>query len=108
MIPFVMTEFNQTHWTESLDQSIMLGLMFSIILATVIAHSLFTFGIKHIKASEIGIYSYIDPIAAIVVAYYLLNEQISLPYLMGAFLVFVGLFIAQGRINYHPFHKLFN
>lgn len=108
MLPFVMTEFNQTYWVQNLNQQIILGLIFSVVLATVIAHSFFAFGIKYIKASEVGIFSYIDPIATAVVAFYLLHEHITIPYLFGAFLVFVGIFIAQGRINYHPIHKLFD
>ncbi|MBI3984566.1 MAG: DMT family transporter [Candidatus Levybacteria bacterium] len=108
MIPFFMTDLNQTQWISKLNNEIILGLLFSVVVATVIAHSLFTFGIKYIKASEIGIFSYIDPVATIVVAYYLLHEHITVPYLIGAFLVFVGIFIAQGRIHYHPLHKLLN
>ena len=108
MLPFVMSEFNQTYWVQNLNQQIILGLIFSVVLATVIAHSFFAFGIKYIKASEVGIFSYIDPIATAVVAYYLLHEHITVPYLIGAFLVFVGIFIAQGRIHYHPIHKLFD
>jgi len=107
-LPFVMSEFNQTNWVENLNQQAILGLVFSVIVATVIAHSLFVFGIKYIKASEVGIFSYIDPIATAIVAYYLLHEHITVPYLIGAFLVFIGIFIAQGRIHYHPIHKLFD
>lgn len=105
-LPFVMSEFNQVNWIENVNQQAILGLVFSVILATVIAHSFFSFGIKYIKASEVGIFSYIDPIATAIVAYYLLHEHITVPYLIGAFLVFIGIFIAQGRIHYHPIHKL--
>lgn len=108
MLPLIMTEFNQTHWVGNVNQQIILGLVFSVVLATVVAHSFFAFGIKYIKASEVGIFSYIDPIATAVVAFYLLHEHITIPYLIGAFLVFVGIFIAQGRIHYHPIHKLFD
>lgn len=107
LIPFVMTEFNHTNWLGNLNQQTLLGLLFSVVLATSIAHFLFTFGIKYIKASEVGIFSYIDPIATIIVAYYLLHEEISLPYLIGAVFVFMGIFIAQGKIPYHPIQKLF-
>ncbi|MBI2026149.1 MAG: DMT family transporter [Candidatus Levybacteria bacterium] len=106
MIPFIMTEASHTPWIESLDQITILGLMFSVVVATVIAHSFFTFGIKYIKASEVGIFSYIDPIATVIVAYWLLGEEITVPYLIGAILVFMGILIAQGRIHYHPVHKL--
>ncbi|PIR79931.1 MAG: hypothetical protein COU25_02755 [Candidatus Levybacteria bacterium CG10_big_fil_rev_8_21_14_0_10_35_13] len=106
IIPFVITEFNETNWIANLNQQVILGIGFAVILATVIAHSIYIFGFKYIKASEIGIFSYIDPIATVVVAYYLLHEYITIPYLIGAFLVFTGIFIAEKRIHYHPFHRL--
>jgi len=108
LIPLVNSEFIQYNWINNLTLPIILGLSFSIIFATLIAHTLFTFGIKHINASEVGIFSYVDPIATILVAVPLLGEQITNPYLIGTFLVFLGIFIAEERIHYHPIHKLFN
>lgn len=107
LIPFVLNEYNQINWATTLDIKIILGIAFSIIFATIIAHSILAYGIKYIKASEIGIFSYVDPIAAILVAVPLLNEKITTPYLIGAFLVFMGIFIAEGRLHYHPLHRLF-
>jgi drug/metabolite transporter (DMT)-like permease len=107
LIPLVNTEFIQYNWISALTMPVILGLLFSIFFATLIAHTFSTFGIKYINASEIGIFSYVDPIAAILVAMPLLGEKITNPYLFGSFLVFLGIFIAEERIHYHPLNKLF-
>jgi drug/metabolite transporter (DMT)-like permease len=107
LIPLVNVELIQLNWTIHLSLPVIMALLFSIIFATLIAHSLSTFGIKYIAASEVGIFSYVDPLATIVVAAFLLNEIISPLYVIASVLVFGGIFIAEGRIHYHPLHRLF-
>lgn len=106
LIPLVTNEFNQTHWVYNLDTPTILGLLFAIVFATTIAHTINAFGIKYIAVSEIGIFSYVDPIATILVAVPLLHESLSTPYVIGSFLVFMGIIVAEKRLNYHPFHRL--
>lgn len=106
VIPFVSNEFSQTHWINYIHTETVLGIIFAVLLATAFAHSIFAYGIKYIKASEVGIFSYIDPVATILVAVPLLNEVITPTYVIAALLVFGGIFISEGRIHYHPLHKL--
>lgn len=108
LLPFFFIELNQTHWTSDINIKIIIGLFFGAVLATAIAHSIYAYGIKFIKASEIGVFTYVDPVATIVVAVPLLHEEITPLYLAGAAFVFLGIFIAEGRLHYHPFHKLRN
>lgn len=107
LLPLITNEFNQTHWINHLTYPVLAGIAFAVIFATVIGHSIYAFGMKYIKASETGIFAYIDPIATIVVAIPLLHETITTPYLIGAFLVFLGIIVAEKRLNYHPIHRLF-
>lgn len=83
-----------------------LGLIYGIVFAAAIAHILLTYAIKYIKASEIGVFTYIDPIATILVAVPLLNEIITPSYAFAALLVFAGIYVAEGKINFHPFYLL--
>ncbi|MBP9717041.1 MAG: EamA family transporter [Candidatus Levybacteria bacterium] len=108
LLPFFFIELNQTHWTSDINMKIIIGLFFGAVLATAIAHSIYAYGIKFIKASEVGVFTYVDPVATIVVAVPLLHEEITPLYLAGAAFVFLGIFIAEGRLHYHPFHKLRN
>ena len=107
LIPFLFLEYSQTHWLLRLSSVSLSGIIFAVVLATAVCYTLNAYGIKYIAANEVGIFTYVDPIATIIIAIPLLHESISLPYLIGAFLVFGGIFIAEGRIYYHPLHRLF-
>lgn len=84
----------------------LIGILFAAIFTGIIGYTLFNYAIKHIEASELGIYLYIDPIVTVMVAIPLLGEKITLAFITGSLLVFAGIFIAEGRLHYHPLHKL--
>lgn len=104
LLPFYFIELNQTQWTSDINMKIIIGIFFGSILATAIAHSIFAYGLKFVKASEVGVFTYVDPIATAVVALPLLGEKITIPYLIGACFVFLGIFITEGRLHHH--HKI--
>ena len=106
IIPLVFYEAQTFNIIASMNTQAVLGLLYGMIFAAVIAHYLWTYGVKYIKASEVGIFAYVDPIATIAIAVPLLGEVITPAYLLGAILVFTGIFIAEGRLPYHPFQRL--
>lgn len=108
MIPLAIWESVTFNIFSDITMKGLIGILYGIYFTAVIAHYLYTYGISKIKASEVGIFSYVDPIAAVVVAVPLLGEKITTPYLVGSFLVFLGIFIAEGRFHYHPVRKLFS
>lgn len=106
LLPFVYFETHQTPVFQNLDFQGLFGIIFGVVFASFLAHVAYNYGIKYIQASEAGIFAYVDPLAAIVIALPLLNETLTPFFLIAAFLVFLGIFIAENRIHYHPFHKL--
>lgn len=106
LLPFVFKELQTFSLITDLTIQGMLGLIYAIYFSTILAHFFFVYGLKYIKASEVGIFSYVDPIATILVAVPLLGEQLTGAYIVGAMLVFLGIFIAEGRFHYHPIRKL--
>lgn len=107
LLPFALWETQSFNLLTDITTSGIIGLIYAIIFSTILAHYFFTYGTKYIQASEVGIFSYVDPIATIVVAIPLLNETITPAYVIGAIFVFAGIFIAENRLHYHPIHKLF-
>lgn len=83
-----------------------LGLLFGAVFSSIIGYLLFTYAIKYIQANEIGVFLYIDPVIAIIIAAPLLGEYITPVYLAGSLLVFTGIFVSEKRIHWHPLHKL--
>ena len=106
LLPFVFYEL-QDFSISNLNSQAIIGIIYGTVFAAAIAHFTFIYGLKYIKASEVGIFTYIDPIATAIVAIPLLDEKITITYLMGSILVFLGIYVAEGRIQYHPLGKLF-
>lgn len=106
LIPFVMVESQPHGFLGSLDTQGLIGLIYGVFIASALAHVLNAYGLKHIAASETGVFAYVDPIAAALIALPLLGEVITPSYLLAALLVFLGIFIAEGRVHYHPLHRL--
>ena len=106
LLPFIIWESQSFSLTQDLTMKGFIGILYGVYLAAILAHYFLAYGIKYIKASEVGVFSYVVPIATIVIAVPLLNEVITPAYVIGAMLVFLGIFIAEGRIHYHPFRRL--
>jgi drug/metabolite transporter (DMT)-like permease len=105
LLPFALLEYNSVG-LFTIDMKAIFGILFAVIFASVVAHYFFFYGLKKVKASETGIFTYVDPIATILVAIPLLHEVITESYLIAAVLVFLGIYIAEGRIHYHPLNLL--
>jgi len=86
----------------------LVGIIFGAIGASALGYSLLAFGMKYLKASEVGIFTYLNPIVTALVAIPLLGETITLPYVLGAVLVFGGIFLAEGKVyfHHHPSHPI--
>lgn len=108
LLPFAIIESRNFSLVSDLSLQGLIGIIYGIYFASILAHSLFAYGTKYIHASEVGVFNYIDPLATIAVAIPLLGEKITFTYIAGAAFVFIGIYIAEGRIHYHPFHRLFS
>lgn len=105
-LPFFIYETWQNGGLQPLDIRGLVGLIFGIFLSSTLAYSLFHWSMSRITASEVGVFTYIDPVIATIIAIPLLGEVITPFFILGSFFVFAGIFVAEGRIHYHPFHKL--
>ncbi|MFH0979751.1 MAG: DMT family transporter [Candidatus Roizmanbacteria bacterium] len=104
-LPFVPKEF--LTWNISLlNINGIVGIIYGVFFSSALAYSLFYYGVSKIKAQEVGVFTYIDPIVAVLVAIPLLGEFPNLYYFFGSVLVFGGIYLAEGRIHWHPFNKL--
>jgi drug/metabolite transporter (DMT)-like permease len=106
-IPFMFNELQS--WSPGqLNINGWVGIVFGVLFSSAIAYYLFNYGISKISAQEIGVFTYIDPIVAVIIAMPLLGEFPNLYFLIGSLLVFIGILIAENRVHWHPFHKVKN
>jgi drug/metabolite transporter (DMT)-like permease len=105
-LPFFLLETKQSEFLNTLTIQGFVGILFGALFASALAYYLYNLALKYVKASEAGIFVYMDPIVAILIAIPLLGEKITPIFILGSLLVFAGIYIAERRINYHPFNKL--
>jgi drug/metabolite transporter (DMT)-like permease len=106
-LPMMLREYMTTpHLYTSLDWRGYLGVLYGAVFSSAIAYGLFAWGLSKIDATDTAIFSYVDPIIGTVLGWWLLHEPISLPFLLGSLLIFGGIFVAEGRIHYHPIRKI--
>jgi drug/metabolite transporter (DMT)-like permease len=103
--PFMLNEL-QT-WTIHFDTPALVGIAYGIFLSSFIAYLFHNIGTARIKAQELGVFSYIDPVAAVLVAIPLIHEIPTLYFYIGSILVLGGIVISEGRLQYHPLQRLF-
>lgn len=103
-IPLELLEVSQYGFLTNLDFRGIIGIIFSAFGSSLIAYHFLHWSLKYLPASRVGIFSYIDPISGVLIAMPLLGEIPSELYIVGALLVFLGIYIAEGRIHFHPLH----
>jgi drug/metabolite transporter (DMT)-like permease len=106
-LPLAIYEYASIpHLYQLLNYRGYIGIIFGAFLSSALAYSLFAWGLSKISAVDVSLFTYIDPIAGTILAYFLLKEPITPPFIWGSILIFAGIFIAQGHLHYHPFLKL--
>ncbi len=104
--PFFIQETIQNFGILNLDIRGWTGLIFGIFLSSTVAYLLYEWAVGKVDASETGVFTYIDPVIATIIAIPLLGETITPLFMLGSIFVFGGIFIAESRLHWHPLHKL--
>lgn len=105
-LPMMLWEMQQPGYIFDWNTRSAIGILYGALFSSGMAWLFHAFAVKQLPASEIGIFSYLDPITTAVVALPLLGEAITASYLIGGVFVFSGIFIAEGKLPTHPFHRL--
>lgn len=76
-----------------------IGIVYAGLLSSVVAYTLYNQGLHRIAASESSLFSYVSPIAAVIVAVPLLHEYPSQWFIIGSVLVIIGVWVAEKKRN---------
>lgn len=105
--PFAFWEWQANpDWLLQIDIRGAIGILFGAFLSSALAYFLWHRGLEVLETSETQVFVYLDPVAAIILAWFLLGETPTFIYLFGSALVFLGIWTAERRIAYHPLFKL--
>jgi len=100
IFPLVIIKENSTIFNFSFlifNFNALLGVGYMVVFSSVIAYTLYEYGLSLIEASEATIFAYLQPIFAAPVAMLWLGERITLPFILGAIVIATGVFISNYR-----------
>lgn len=96
-IPIFLFMASSQHATLSLNQFAIPGILYMAIGGSVIGFWAYQEGQKRIEASEAAIFTYLNPVFAIPLSIFWLNETLSPVALIAAALIALGVFISEKR-----------
>lgn len=105
-LPFFGMEIAQYGFLTGINIQGISGLIFGIFFSSFAAYAFFFLSIRYLMLLDVGIFTYLDPIVTIIIAVPLLHEIPTPIYVVGSLFVFLGIYIAERRIPYHPIHRL--
>lgn len=105
-VPFFIPEVTKYGFLPNLNLAGIVGIFFGALLSSAVAYHLYYVALKQLHATDVSVFVYMDPVVTILIAAPLLGERPDSTFLIGALLVFGGIFIAEGRLHWHPLHRL--
>lgn len=94
--PITISEFNEVQWA-SLPFEAIWKMGFVVIGTTVLTYLLNIFALKHLKATTIGAFIYLQPLLAIIFALALGADSLSIIKVIAAALVFLGVYLVTKK-----------
>jgi drug/metabolite transporter (DMT)-like permease len=86
----------------SIPASAWWALGYSIVFSLVVAYGLWYFAVGRIGPTQTAIYSNLTPVAAVIVAYLALGEPVGRLQLVGAVVIFVGIYLVRRTARPRP------
>ena len=85
----------------SVNSEGLISFFYVVIFGSIVAYSAYVYTLKHLPAIVAGIQSYINPIIAIILGYFVLSENVTADMLLGSVAVILGVFL----VNYSQYRK---
>lgn len=90
----------------NLSIPVIASVAWGVFATTIVAYYCYYFGIKRLKASDVGLFRYIDPLIGAVIGFTILGEPFSPLYMLGGVLVVAGVLLAEAHIPRRKFFGL--
>jgi len=97
LTPFFLFEQNLSPTTYHLSLQALPGILYMSLISSVIAYTLYMYGLSLIEASEASLFAYLQPVFAAPLAVFWLKESISGVFILGAALIALGVILTEYR-----------
>jgi len=102
-IPMMVWELQIWSFT-SLTSAGWMGIIYGIFFSSALAYFLLNYALKRISAQQVGVFEYIKPVIAVIVAIPLLSEYPDIFFVMGSILIFIGVYISERHPHFQRVH----
>ena len=91
LLGLILGEHNNFHLT----QNGFLSIAYLAVFGSIFGYASYIYAIQHLPLSLVSTYAYINPIIALILGWYILNEDLSINILFAAALIFSGVMMVQ-------------
>ena len=96
VLPFGFNELMEVNWS-GFDSYIMFCVLFVIICATFLTYMLNPIGLRHLRASTVSSFLYLQPVVAVIFAIIMKSDTFDTVKLVASVLIFSGVYLATLR-----------
>jgi len=97
-IPFMFMELQSWHFSEMTGKG-WFGVIYAVFISSALAYVLLNYALSKMHVQETGIFSYVAPIAAVPVAFFLLGEVPDIFFLIGSGFIILGIIVAEVHVR---------
>jgi len=94
LTPFILSDMSSLTSINFLDPKVILSLLYIGAVSTAVAYVMWNKGLKVISASSSGLFYLIQPIVGSFLGWLLLNEQISVGFIIGSAMILASVWIS--------------
>ncbi len=91
LLGLILGEQNSFHLTQNGFWAI----AYLVIFGSIFGYASYIYAIHHLPLSFVSTYAYINPIIALILGWYFLNEELSYNILIAAVLIFIGVTLVK-------------
>lgn len=102
-LPAVSVELQKNpFWWKTVPSLAWIGVIYGVFFSSLVAFSLWQWGIGKVMDSQVGFFLYLQPIVTGILAVLFLHEVINVSFIIGSCCIFLGLIVAERHKTNHP------
>lgn len=94
------SNFGVINWSNK----VMVALAFNIVMGSIVAYLLYHFGLKRLSGEQSSVLHYLDPLAGVLGAIFILSDELTPLIILGGALTVLGIYLSEVKIKLHVNH----
>lgn len=96
MLPFGVRSALAVNWT-AIPSEAWMGLLYMILCGSVLAYIIYAFALRHLLATRVAAFSYLQPVLTSLIAVWLVHERVTATEVIGGILILGGMYFTGER-----------